>query len=140
MNAEGITRVGIEPEWLPDHAAHQHDRLADHHPRNGVAVLLDVRSKKARRRQRTAANKARRKRRKTPEEEILEAAFTEGTALLGGDLSVEMAAELLKAVLEPEEPEPTLVNVLTAGDDRGVRRLRGHRRGWAIRDRPKHAI
>ena len=117
--AEGITRVGIEPEWLPHTDAHQHNRLADHHPRlNGAAVLLDVRSKKSKRRQRTASNKARRKRRKTPEEEILETAFTEGSAALGGGLAVEIAGELLKAVLEPEEPEPTLVNVLTAGDDR----------------------
>ena len=37
---------------------------------------------------------------------------------MGGGLAVEIAGELLKAVLEPEEPEPTLVNVLTAGDDR----------------------
>jgi len=117
--SEGITRVGIEPEWLPHTDAHQHNRLADHHPRlNGAAVLLDVRSKKSKRRQRTASNKARRKRRKTPEEEILETAFTEGSAALGGGLAVEIAGELLKAVLEPEEPEPTLVNVLTAGDDR----------------------
>jgi len=116
--SEGITRVGIEPEWMPDTGAHQHDHMADHHRLNGAAVLLDARSKKAKRRKRTAANKARRKRRKTPEEEILETAFTEGSAALGGGLAVEIAGELLKAVLEPEEPEPTLVNVLTAGDDR----------------------
>jgi len=115
--AEGITRVGIEPEWLPDRSAHQHDSVAGDHPhRNGVAVLLDARSKKAKRRKRVKANKAKRKKKEfSVEEQVL--AIGLGTLIGGeaGDL-IERAVESIAEAAEQEEEQ--LVNVLTAGDDR----------------------
>jgi len=115
--AEGITRVGIEPEWLPNSDAHQHDSVAGDHPhRNGVAVLLDARSKKAKRRKRVKANKAKRKKKEfSVEEQVL--AIGLGTLIGGeaGDL-IERAVESIAEAAEQEEEQ--LVNVLTAGDDR----------------------
>jgi len=115
--AEGITRVGIEPEWLPNSDAHQHDSVAGGHPhRNGVAVLLDARSKKAKRRKRVKANKAKRKKKEfSVEEQVL--AIGLGTLIGGeaGDL-IERAVESIAEAAEQEEEQ--LVNVLTAGDDR----------------------
>ena len=115
--SEGITRVGIEPEWLPNSDAHQHDSVAGGHPhRNGVAVLLDARSKKAKRRKRVKANKAKRKKKEfSVEEQVL--AIGLGTLIGGeaGDL-IERAVESIAEAAEQEEEQ--LVNVLTAGDDR----------------------
>ena len=102
--AEGIEKVGIDPEWVPGSAAHQHDRMAGHRPHgHGTAALTDKKTTRAKRRARVAKNKARRKRGKSIEEQILEAAFPAfGTAM---------------KVIEKVEQE-VLVNVLTAGDDR----------------------
>ena len=109
--SQGIEQVGIDPEWLPYRAAHQHDSLAGHHHRNGVDVLLDARTRKAKRRARVAKNKARRVSRfRSVEEEILATAFpAEGAALTAIATVVEEAEE---------QEEMTLVNVLTAGDDK----------------------
>jgi len=94
--AEGITQVGVDPEWLP------HKHVND-------SAVLDARSRKAKRRKRVKANKAKRKR--SIEEEILLAALppAQGAAF--------MAIEGLLEEIE-EAAEPVLVNVLTAGDDK----------------------
>jgi len=116
--AEGITKVGIDPEWLPHTHTGQRDSVAGDHRLSSVAVLLnDARTRKDKRKKRAAKNRARRKQRtKSVEEQILETAFSEGAALLGGDLTSEVAGQLLMGALKEDEPE--LVNVLTAGDDR----------------------
>ena len=109
---EGIERVGIDPEWLPRNADHKRVGVGDHHRHDHVSIALsDVRSRKAKRRKRTATNKARRKRTRSIEEEILIAAM--GPAAGSAFLAIEKVVEGIE-----EEPEPTLVNVLTAGDDR----------------------
>jgi hypothetical protein len=113
--AEGISKVGIEPEWLRHDAAHQHDSVAHHHHRNGVAVLLDARSKKAKRRKRVKANKAKRKRGLTIEEQVL----AEGLGVLVGGQGADLLERAVEALGEAaEQEEESLVNVLTAGDDR----------------------
>ena len=115
--AEGITQVGIEPEWLSNHAAHQHDSVADHHPRlNGAAVLLDARSKKAKRRKRVKANKAKRKKKEfSVEEQVL----AEGLGILIGGEAGDLIERAVESIAEAsEQEEEALVNVLTAGDDR----------------------
>jgi len=107
--SEGIRQVGVEPEWLPDRHTHQRDHMAsDHHHRGaGSTWLVDARSRKAKRRKRVKANKAKRKR--SIEEEILLAALTpsQGAAFLA-----------IEGVLEEVEERVSLVNVLTAGDDK----------------------
>jgi hypothetical protein len=89
--AEGIDQVGVDPEFVPH--THHHDSM----------VVTDKKTTRAKRRARVAKNKARRKRGKSIEEQILEAAFPAfGTAM---------------KVIEKVEQE-TLVNILTAGDDK----------------------
>jgi hypothetical protein len=107
--AEGITKVGIDPEWLPHAHAAQRDSVAGAHRCGSVAVLLnDARTRKDKRRQRAAKNRARRKQRtKTIEEQILAAAFPQA------NMALEVAEQLIEAAIEPQ-----LVNVLTAGDDK----------------------
>jgi hypothetical protein len=115
--ASGITQVGIDPEWVP--RSHSHD-----------SIVHDVKSRKAKRRKRVKENKSKRskssksKRRaveedpeeemvsaaRSIEEQILAAAFPEGSALM------EAAEEMLEEI-ETAAKEDNLVNVLTAGDD-----------------------
>jgi hypothetical protein len=113
--AEGITKVGIDPEWLPQHAHRHRDSGTGAGHGGSLAVLLNDATRKSKRRKRVKANKEKRKRRpkKSVEEEILAAAF-EGTLLSGSPL--EIAIKL--AEVATEEEEPALVNVLTAGDDK----------------------
>ena len=102
---QGIQMVGISPEWLPDRATRQHDGMACHHHRPGVAISLrDTKTLKAKRRKRVKENKRRRKLSEI-EKEILEQSL--GTPAL----------RVIEKLEEAEE-KITLVNVLTAGDDK----------------------
>jgi hypothetical protein len=110
--ASGVTQVGIDPEWVP--RTHSHDSV------------LDAKSRKAKRRKRVKENKSKRSRSKrraveedpeemitaarSIEEQILAAAFPEGSALM------EAAEEMLEEI-ETAVGKSNLINVLTAGDD-----------------------
>jgi hypothetical protein len=96
---EGITQVGIDPEWVQ----HRH-----HH--DSVVTLQDAnKTRKAKVRERKKANKARRTQRRSKlsaEARILKAAFPAAGAVIE---AIERAEEVIEQV--------TLVGVLTAGDD-----------------------
>lgn len=110
--SEGIDQVGIDPEWLPH--THQRDSAAGHPRADLVPLILDARSKKAKRRERVAKNKAKRVRRKRG---VAEELLKEIAANAFGQQATGFAERVLEVIEEAEDPV-TMVNVLTAGDDK----------------------
>lgn len=113
--AEGIGQVGIDPEWIPDTGQHHH---AAGHRHGDSTLLLDApRTRKAKRRARVARNKAKRRRSPRTVEEVFIEEVAQGVF---GNQAQEFAMRALEIVaeIEEEQEKQTLVNVLTAGDDK----------------------
>jgi hypothetical protein len=106
--AEGITQVGVDPEWIP------HDHALGHHHRDSSALVDAPRTRKAKRRARVARNKAKRSRKRTVEEVLV----AEIAANVFGEQAAGFAEEALGLIEAAEEEEVVLVGVLTAGDDK----------------------
>jgi hypothetical protein len=119
--AEGIAKVGVDPEWIP--ADRQHDHAAGHHHRDSSLHLDAPRTRKAKRRARVARNKAKRTRKRTVEELLVEGiaanVFEEQSGAIGNVLEAAgFAKRALEVIEAAEEEEEVLVSVLTAGDDK----------------------